>query len=183
MLTMQQFRKIYKEKQLKLLFFWGENPSKQYPVTKDCLSQWYPAAFEDEGIYYPTSEHYMMAKKALLFQDDKSYQNILQANHPKEAKALGRQVKNFDREIWDEHKTTIVTKANYLKFKQNDELLQFLIETKEYVLIEASPVDCIWGIGLGEEDPSIHQIEAWKGENLLGFSIMAARDQLLREME
>ncbi len=183
MLTMEQFRILYEEKRPKLLFFWGENPSKQSPVTKDCLSQWYPAGFKEEGIYYATSEHYMMAKKALLFQDNYRYQQILQASHPKEAKALGRQVANFDRATWDQHKTAIVTRANYLKFQQNEELLQFLIETKEYALIEASPVDRIWGIGLGEEDPLIHQIDAWEGKNLLGFSIMAARDQLLREIE
>lgn len=183
MLTMQQFRTMYEKQQPKLLFFWGENPSKQSPVTKDCLSQWYPAGFEEDGVYYPTSEHYMMAKKALLFQDDENYENILQADHPKEAKALGRQVKNFDRATWDQHKTKIVTRANYLKFKQNEELLDFLIATKEYALIEASPVDRIWGIGLGEEDPRIHEIDEWRGENLLGFSIMAAREQLLKEME
>mgnify|MGYP001477442472 CR=1 FL=1 len=181
MYTMAQFQAMQRQKKRPILYFWGENPTAQNPITKDCLSQWYPASFEEDGIYYATSEHYMMAQKAMLFQDDEKVYEILNAIHPSEAKKLGRQVRHFSRNVWDQHKTDIVTRGNVLKFQQNESLRQFLYETKGKWLIEASPVDNIWGIGRGEEDPLLEQFETWSGQNLLGFSIMEARERLFEE--
>nr|WP_244895202.1 NADAR family protein [Gilliamella apis] len=114
-------------------------------MTKSCFSQWYPSRFEIDNIYYPTAEHYMMAEKARLFGDKQILSKILTANSPGLAKALGRQVKGFIPKIWDEHCFNIVINGNYAKFSQNSKLTDFILSTKQRILVEASPVDKIWG--------------------------------------
>jgi predicted NAD-dependent protein-ADP-ribosyltransferase YbiA (DUF1768 family) len=44
-----------------------------------------------------------------------------------------------------------------------------LLQKQDILLVEASANDCIWGVGLSEDDPSIHQRSAWKGLNLQGY--------------
>jgi ribA/ribD-fused uncharacterized protein len=148
------------------LFFWGHQPSKDGSIIKTCMSQWWPAEFEEHGIIYKTAEHYMMAMKAKLFQDENIFEKIVSKTSPKDVKDLGRQIKNFDPEVWDERKYNIVKGGNYHKFSQNKELLEFIRQTRGKVLVEASPVDRVWGIGLAEEDPNAKDPAEWKGENL-----------------
>ncbi|MCB1049093.1 MAG: NADAR family protein [Acidobacteria bacterium] len=162
----------------KFLFFWGHTPPRS-GVNKSCFSQWFPAAFELEGQVYPTAEHYMMAKKARLFADEQIRPAILAADHPGEAKKLGRQVQGFDESIWAAARWSIVVAANRAKFGQNPEMKAFLLATGERVLVEASPYDRIWGIGLGERDPSAANPTTWKGLNLLGFALMEVRQLLV----
>ena len=162
------------------LFFWGHRPSRDGSVIKSCLSQWWPANFEENGERFLTAEHYMMVGKARLFQDEEIAQRMFTKTSPKDAKMLGRQVKNFDPEIWDKHKYAIVCKGNWLKFSQNAELSDFLIKTGNKVLVEASPVDRIWGIGMAETDAEILYPQKWRGENLLGFALMEVRDELIK---
>ena len=160
------------------LFFWGHRPSRDGSIIKTCMSQWWPSEFTENNVLYKTAEHYMMAQKALLFNDREILERILQKESPKDVKDLGRQIRNFDPEIWDQHKFQLVKQGNLLKFSQNEVLKQFLKQTKNKVLVEASPVDKIWGIGLTEDDANSHNPTAWKGENLLGFALMEVRDQL-----
>jgi len=160
------------------LFFWGHQPSRDGSIIKTCMSQWWPSVFIEEGITYKTAEHYMMAQKAKLFNDMEIFEKIVLKESPKDVKDLGRQIKNFDAEIWDTHKYQIVKQGNYLKFNQNDSLKQFLIQTKNKILVEASPVDTIWGIGLTEDSPKAMNPNEWRGENLLGFALMEVRDEL-----
>ena len=167
-----------KKTRFKYLLFWGHTPKQQGVVDKACFSQWYPAAFEEDGVRYLTAEHYMMAKKAELFADHEVREEILRAQHPKQAKTLGRKVRSFDEKIWDAHKSEIVRQANLLKFAQHPDLKQFLLNTQDRVLVEASPYDRIWGIGLGADHPHAERPEHWRGENLLGFALMEAREQL-----
>ena len=119
-----------------------------------------------------------MIQKAKLFEDNEILNEIIKAKSPKEYKALGRKVKNFNRKKWDEKKLNIVFKGNMLKFSQNEELKNFLLSTNDKILAEASPYDKIWGIGIGEDDKDAYNIEKWKGENLLGIALMKVREEL-----
>ena len=162
----------------KFLFFWGHQPNKDGSISKTCFSQWWLSAFEVEGITYKTAEHWMMAKKAELFNDKEVFEKILLADSPAEAKKLGREVKNYDDKLWLANRYEIVKQGNYHKFNQNPALKQFLINTNDRVLVEASPVDPIWGIGMAGDDEDVMYPEKWKGLNLLGFALMEVRDEL-----
>lgn len=169
---------IRKGFQPKFLFFWGHHPPKAGKFGKHCLSQWWSAQFEVEGQVYPSAEHYMMAEKARLFGDHEVRDKILTTPHPGAAKALGRQVVGFDEQVWAQHRFDIVVRGNVAKFGQNDDLKKFLLSTKARVLVEASPRDWIWGIGLSENEPRITNPEQWQGLNLLGFALMKVRTEL-----
>lgn len=164
---------------LSYLYFWGHKTSGG--ITKSCFSQWYPATFVIDEKHYATAEHYMMAEKARLFLDAEIEEKILLSNDPSHAKAMGRQVRNFSAEIWKEQCFDLVVNGNIAKFSQNSELKNFLIATGSKILVEASPVDRIWGIGLAEEDREAKNPELWKGKNLLGFALMKVRDRLIQE--
>jgi ribA/ribD-fused uncharacterized protein len=168
------------EKQLKYLFFWGHHPSKNGDITASCFSQWWEQSFIVEDILYKTAEHYMMAQKALLFKDSTSYQKIIASNTAAEAKNIGREVENFDEILWDSKKYELVKKGNFHKFSQNKDLQKFLLSTNHRILVETSPVDKIWGIGLAAKDERAERPAEWKGLNLLGFALMEVRDILLK---
>lgn len=163
---------------LDFVFFWGHQPSSHGIITASCFSQWYDAAFEVEGQRYPTAEHFMMAEKAALFGDKATQSQILQATNPGAAKALGREVKEFDEAVWLQHRFDIVVRGNMEKFKQHQDLQLFLLQTEPRVLVEASPVDSVWGIGLAANHENASNPNHWKGLNLLGFALMEVRRAL-----
>ncbi|KZN48300.1 NADAR family protein [Pseudoalteromonas luteoviolacea] len=142
---------VNRENEVKYVFFWGHQ-EKSNEVTKSCFSQWYESKFEEDGKEFATAEHYMMYHKASLFGDDKACERVLCAREPGEAKAVGREVLGFKQEIWDEKRFEIVVNANLAKFSQNPTLKAFLLNTGERVIVEASPVDKIWGIGLAQDN-------------------------------
>lgn len=170
--------KFHRNERLKFVFFWGHTPSYDGNITKACFSQWFGCRFSENGIVYNTAEQYMMSQKALLFGDTKVHEEIMLAEHPKQFKALGRKISGFDEAVWNEHKCGIVVKGNLAKFSQNPALKSFLLNTKERILVEASPYDKIWGIGMTADDPKCENPEMWNGENLLGFCLMEVRDML-----
>lgn len=161
------------------LFFWGHQKSADGSITASCFSQWWTIKFNIEGITYNSAEQYMMAEKARLFQDDEILQQILASDDPKQVKALGRKVRRFDQNIWAQSCYDIVVRGNFAKFNQNKQLADFLTNTKNRVLVEASPVDKIWGIGMAKDHPAIENPMGWKGQNLLGFALMEVRRQLM----
>lgn len=163
---------------LKFLFFWGHR-TEPGPVTQSCLSQWYPSPFTVRGIRYATAEHWMMAEKARLFKDEAMAAQIVATDNPGEAKKLGRQIQGFDGAVWDAAKMDIVVTGSIHKFSSSPELMGFLLGTAQRVLVEASPVDTIWGIGKKKGAQGIENPHSWRGENLLGFALMEARDQLM----
>jgi len=162
----------------KYLFFWGHTYQEINQIDKACFSQWYPAPFEVDGLIYPTAEHYMMAEKACLFGDKVRYQQIITAKHPAQAKKYGRLVKGFDEATWIAHRFEIVIQGNLAKFSQNKRLGAFLQNTNQRILVEASPLDCIWGIGLTADNPKASNPAQWRGLNLLGFALMQVRSEL-----
>lgn len=163
---------------LRYLYFWGHQPALDGGVGPGCLSQWWPATFTEDGHAFASAEHYMMAHKAWLFGDDDAASAILAAGHPGEAKKLGRTVKGFDEQTWNTHRFDIVVRGSVAKFGQHDSLKEFLLGTSGRVLVEASPHDRIWGIGLVASDSRAASPATWEGLNLLGFALMTAREML-----
>ena len=162
----------------KYLLFWGHTPPEDGSVSKSCFSQWFLSPFTLDGIRYPTAEHFMMAAKARLFGDRKNEELILGASHPKQAKEFGRKVRGFDESIWIRERYRLVVEGNLAKFSQNPKLKDFLLGTGKRVLVETSPYDRIWGIGLSADHPDAEKPAAWKGPNLLGFALMEVRTTL-----
>lgn len=162
-------------KKLKYLYFWGHTPREGGQVSNAC---WYDSPFVVDGVRYATAEHYMMAQKAKLFGDMAIFEQIIHSSHPKQAKDLGRKVGNFDEVVWNEHRFDIVVTGNFAKFSQHEALKVFLLNTESHVLVEASPVDKIWGVGLAKDDEKITNPLNWNGLNLLGFALMVVRDNL-----
>lgn len=160
------------------LFFWGHQPSKTGEITKSCLSQWWMQDFEEKGDAYCCAEQYMMAKKAKIFGDYQTEKAIMVSRNPKVIKALGRTVRGFNQKTWDENKRNIVFNGNWLKFSQNKNLMDFLLSTGEKVIVEASPYDRVWGIGMSANNTNVMRPDLWEGENLLGFVLMDVRKML-----
>ncbi|MFM7148480.1 MAG: NADAR family protein [Gemmataceae bacterium] len=179
MLELEELRRRCREGEpFRYLYFWGHQPSKDGRITAACLSQWFPAIFKIDEVTYPTAEHWMMASKARLFGDEGTLQKILATEDPKAAKAMGRLVKNFDDGIWKQHARRLVTEGNAAKFGQNQSLREYLVGTGDQVLVEASPYDDLWGIGLKATDERAKNPATWNGLNWLGFALMDVRTQL-----
>lgn len=145
------------------------------------FSQWEPAEFEIDDVTYNCAEQYMMARKAKMFGDEDTYDRIMEEDSPREQKKLGRSVKGFDAERWNNVAREIVYEGNYAKFTQNPELLDKLLATRGTTLVEASPYDCIWGIGMAEGDPGIEDRNNWRGTNWLGEILTGLRQDLVEE--
>jgi ribA/ribD-fused uncharacterized protein len=162
----------------KYLMFWGHTPASVDAVDRSCLSQWFPAAFTVDGQTFPTAEHFMMVRKAELFGAHDIAAQVLASSEPGAAKALGRRIGGFDEARWAERREAIVTEASIQKFKQNPSLRSFLLGTSDRVLVEASPTDAIWGIGVDARSEVATSPQSWPGLNLLGFALMEARRKL-----
>lgn len=141
-------------------------------------SQWYQAPMTIDGIEYNCCEQYMMEQKALTFGDVHIATLIMETSDPKEQKALGRKIKGFNKEVWDSACIGIVYKGNRAKFSQNEDLKNQLLATEDDIMVEASPYDKIWGIGMGENDPGVENPANWKGLNLLGWTIILVKKEL-----
>lgn len=167
-----------------LICFWGHTELEPGVVGKECLSQWVPSPFTDPAtsLTFKTAEHWMMAMKAALFNDQESFNRIMDCETPHEAKALGRKVKNFDEQLWTEESYKVVVQGNLLKFGQNKNMGQYLRLTGDRVLVEASPYDRIWGVGMRASDVTYHHPQDWKGMNKLGFALMEVRATLFPDL-
>lgn len=156
-----------------MLLFWQ---------TDSVFSNWYqPAVFEWDGHRFLNSEAGMMYQKAKLFGDQLAIAAILQKQDPRAVKQLGRGIKGYDEATWVEHRERLVFEVCLAKFQQNPVLKAELLATKNRQLVEASPLDRIWGIGLAPDDPAAQNPSRWRGLNLLGKVLMAVREQIKRE--
>jgi ribA/ribD-fused uncharacterized protein len=145
------------------------------------FSQWHPSRFVVGGVTFSHAEQFMMYAKAMLFGDREAADRILKAKTPREQKALGRQVKGFDESVWILFREGIVFDGSYAKYSQNAELRDVLLATRGTTLVEASPTDRVWGIGLPEDDPRARDRTQWRGLNLLGEALTRVREVLLWE--
>lgn len=162
------------------ILFWKPEPSPDGLITESCLGQWWKSDFRSVAHTYCCMEQFMMAQKAELFGDDRIREEILACSDPKTIKALGRKVQNFDEAVWNKVKYSIVINGNFLKFTQNTELRNYLLSTEDRILVEASPLDGIWGIRMGRTNEHARNPLKWKGQNLLGFALMEVRDEIRR---
>lgn len=166
---------------VKYLHFWGHAPRRDGAVGASCLSQWWQSPFTVGGVEYATAEHWMMAAKARLFDDAEAERKALTASGPALAKKAGRLVRGFDEAVWERERSGIVVEGSVHKFRQEDRLRDYLLGTGDRVLVEASPMDRIWGIGLAADDERAQDPACWRGLNLLGFALMEARERLRAE--
>ena len=142
------------------------------------LSQWWPSPFTVAGVGYATAEHWMMAAKAGTFDDGDALARVLGSPSPEVAKEAGRSVRGFDSATWRAVAYDVVVEGNAHRFGAHADLRAYLVGTGDDVLVEASPVDRIWGVGLPESDPAHRRPSAWQGENLMGLALMEVRERL-----
>ena len=146
------------------------------------FGQWTKRAMQDfTGNVYNCAEQYMMYQKALLFNEPETAERILEEHDPRTQQSLGRQIKNFDQKTWERWRFQIVCTGNLLKFTQHSDLRARLVSTYPKILVEASPCDRIWGVGLSAADDRILDEDEWVGENLFGSCLMAVRSVLMKE--
>ncbi len=161
------------------IFFWNQPKGTPRAV----FNQWYMESFEYRGFTFACAEQAMMAMKAIHFHDIGTLAQILECTNPRAVKALGREVKNYNDTEWDRVRFGYVTEINIAKFWQNKVAREELLSTGTQTLVEASPVDCIWGIGMAEDHPDVNDVTKWKGRNLLGHALMEARRVISRAIE
>jgi len=158
------------------IYFWGSYLSNFYWAQ---FTVHFPFPLFQEDVTFHSSEQYYMALKALHFRDYQSLYCILDAPDAKTAKKFGRKVKNFDEQEWYDISYNEMYKAVYAKFDQNIVIRELLLETGYKILVEASPIDNIWGVGLHEADDAILDKSNWTGENRLGRVLMHVRNDLI----
>lgn len=149
------------------------------PFYGGVFSQWYPSPMVIDGVEYGCAEQYMMAQKARVFGDEQALDAIMATSNPAEQKAIGRKVKGFDRRQWDAVSRDVVMRASLHKFTSDPRLRAKLLMTEGTTLVEASPTDVIWGVGLDEHDPRVHDRSQWQGTNWLGQVLNDLRDGLI----
>lgn len=185
--------------QNKIIAFWrpfepngylGQWHRSDFILTKDMIQR-LPDAIKALGLWrdkqsvllklaeqekFQTAEMFMMMGKAALFEDDTIFRQICKTSDPKVHKALGQKVQNFSDDIWNKFSRDIVKIGNYLKFSQSAELLKRIKATGNGTLVEASPYDRIWGIGIQLGHPDVMNKTKWKGSNYLGECLMFVRN-------
>lgn len=164
------------------MHFWGHRARRDGSPGAGCFSQWWEAPFTVDGVRYATAEHWMMAGKARLFGDAEAERTAVAASHPRAAKQAGRSVRGFDEETWRRHRYAIVLEGSMHKFGQHARLQDYLLGTASRVLVEASPLDRVRGIGLAPQDERAQHPVRWRGLNLLEFALMEARQRLAAAM-
>lgn len=142
------------------------------------LSNWYMSDFVVDDIKFTSLEQYMMYEKARYFHDEKTAGLILKTDDPSEIKALGRKVSNFDNVYWNGIRQIVVFKGLCAKFSQNPDLKDKLKSTGDAILVECSLKDTIWANGISIDDEDRFDVSKWKGQNLLGYSLMMVREIL-----
>ena len=154
----------------KYVFFWGGPFSNFAPVEE---------GIEFDGFRFSTSEHVFMYIKAKTFNDDEIAEKIKNALDPKTAKKLGRKVRGFNEQVWEKHRDNAMKTAVQLKFDASSEFRNELLKEKyrNKTFVEASPYDCIWGIGMSMDDPDVNNESKWRGLNLLGNILTKLRDE------
>lgn len=142
------------------------------------LSNWYLSQFTVGKKTFSSMEQFMMYRKAICFGDEAVATNILSTDDVAEIKVLGRQVANYDEHVWNGIRQILVYEGLLAKFSQNEDLKDKLKFTGEAILAECAVKDLIWSVGLSMKDPDRFDKIKWKGQNLLGYTLMVVRESL-----
>jgi ribA/ribD-fused uncharacterized protein len=145
------------------------------------LGQWHIHPFTVDGITFNCPEQFMMYSKAILFKDEETAEKILHEEKPFNHQQLGRKVKNYSQYIWDHAKFNVIVAGNMARFREDEKGRQVLFDSDPLILVEASPTDLVYGVGLSETDPLILDEANWRGQNLLGKALMKVRTELMKE--
>ncbi len=151
------------------------------PFYNGPFSNWHPSKFNIDNIEFNCNEQFMMFTKALFFKDEATAKLIMETTSPREQKKLGRQVRNFSKAKWDAAARHYIFIGCLNKFQQNEDLLAELEKTKDTLLVEASPTDYIWGVGLAKDDPNVYDKSKWQGTNWLGEILTDTRISIFGE--
>lgn len=146
------------------------------------FSNWYACKYESDGESYNCSEQQFIAAKAKLFNDLSALKVIMGTDDPSVQKRAGRLVENYNNDEWEKVRYQAMLEAVQAKFFQNKKLGKILLNTKNKTIVEASPIDTIWGVGIDASNPDILDETKWKGQNLLGKALMEVRDLLREQM-
>lgn len=157
----------------RIICFHNPNESNGY------LSNWFLSEFKVDNLTFSSMEQYMMYSKAILFNDNEIASQIMLTSNVGKIKALGRCVRDYNESVWNGMRQIIVYKGLVQKFMQNQDLLNKLLETEDSILAECSVQDRVWGIGKSMSDDDRYYIDKWDGENLLGYSLMLVRSELM----
>ena len=149
------------------IYFWGSE-----------LSNWFACQFKYKGHMFKNSEQAFMWEKAMHFGDITTANEILKEPNPRRNKELGRKVRNFNGEEWTKVSLKYMIDVNYAKWTSNDKLKKLLLSTDNKILVEASPYDTIWGIGIHWDDDDVLDEKKWKGTNWLGEALMKVRNKI-----
>lgn len=158
------------------LLFWGHRRERDGSMGTGCLAAGWPAPFELHGVRFATVEHHLAWAKARLAGEPEMMDAALRASHPGVARSVGLDVP-LAREVWQEQRWEIAVAAHAAKFEQNPAEGAYLDATAPQVLVGTDPADTVWGIGLLATDPAVHDPRTWRGQNLLGFTLMEVRDR------
>lgn len=150
------------------------NPEEKFGF----LSNWYLSDFVTDGIRFSSMEQFMMYRKAMTFEDRAIASEILQMEDVARIKELGRLVSGYEEQVWNGVRQILIYEGLLQKFAQNEDLKRKLLDTGDSILAECAVKDQIWGIGLSMKDPNRLCPSKWKGQNLLGYSLMITRDRL-----
>jgi ribA/ribD-fused uncharacterized protein len=142
------------------------------------LAPWTPTPFTTAAGHFGSGEHHFMHGKALLFGDQSIADRILRASSPGQARELGRRVSGFREDVWVAERARLMDEANHAKFFALPGLAAYLVSTWPAVLVQASALDRVWASGLDLDDPFLPRPARWPGLNLVGFSLMKARQAL-----
>jgi len=187
----RMIKKIRERADSQFTFFWEtKSPFSQWHKSLFTSSDFFHQGINDEQreylknslpkeLEFSSAEQFMMYHKAIIFLDREIADSIMQTSNPRKIKEFGRQVKNYDEDIWRYHRSNVVYAANFLKFNQNPDLMDALTNTMGTTLVEAAPNDKVWGIGLAEDNPRAQKRETWEGKNLLGEILTLLRMEFM----
>lgn len=152
-----------------LCLFWGQASP---------FSNWRAGKITLDGFDYSCGEQRMMHCKAALFGDLAASERVLASPSPWSQKQIGRSIRGYDEAVWEDDRMPMMIEIVFQKAIQDDSTRAHLMATGTAVIVEASPHDPVWGIGLSENDPASLDPSLWKGRNLLGRAWMAAREHI-----